>query len=347
MLLQPFLDIIVDAEASGPITAAALGAVSRLLHSPMLTHFHPAAAQHALHCAVAALTMCKFEATNPVHDQIVLGKILTTLEACVAGPTGRLVTDTDVCAIYQAVYRIGFDTQVVAELSGALPLPPPSKLCIAFSELAARLCCKHAPHRSRPADLLVDIVKDTLTRITRIVFSTIPSEPPPQPPTPPSASAALSAAAAESGTIPAGRAASGALNGRTNAGVSGARAPENEGLPGEVEGYSASCADSILQFLIKLIQIEPLLGFALDLLQEAISCAGAALPTSTTLLSRLQVDFIAACLQVRFWPWIELGWQPEDLQHCSTTHSALVGCVWLQGNGALSRHDVRGGRLCV
>jgi hypothetical protein len=75
-LLQPFLDVITDAEASGPITAAALAALRRLLTGPFLTLFSPAATQRALHEAVAALTMCKFEATNPWHDQMVLCKIL-------------------------------------------------------------------------------------------------------------------------------------------------------------------------------------------------------------------------------------------------------------------------------
>jgi hypothetical protein len=73
-----------------------------------------------MHGIVSALTMCKFEATNPWHDQMVLCKILQTLDACLEGPSGRLLRDVDVCAIFQAVYRIGFDTQVVAELSGAL-----------------------------------------------------------------------------------------------------------------------------------------------------------------------------------------------------------------------------------
>jgi hypothetical protein len=135
-LLRPFLAVIVDAEASGPITAAALVALRRLLTCPLLTLFHPVAVQDALHAVVSALTMCKFEATNPWHDQLVLCKILQTLDACLEGPAGRLLHDGDVCAIFQAVYRIGFDTQVVAELSGApavqilLPYACMARVCL-------------------------------------------------------------------------------------------------------------------------------------------------------------------------------------------------------------------------
>lgn len=72
-----------------------------------------------MHAVVVALGGCKFEATNPWHDQAVLTRILQTLEACIACPSGRLLSNTDACAVFQAVYRIGFDTQVVQELSGA------------------------------------------------------------------------------------------------------------------------------------------------------------------------------------------------------------------------------------
>jgi golgi-specific brefeldin A-resistance guanine nucleotide exchange factor 1 len=118
-LLQPFLDIITSAEASGPITGAALVSVRKLLHSPVLSHFPSASVARAMHAVVVALGACKFEATNPWHDQAVLTRILQTLEACIACPSGGILSNTDACAVFQAVYRIGFDTQVVQELSGA------------------------------------------------------------------------------------------------------------------------------------------------------------------------------------------------------------------------------------
>ena len=86
--------------------------VRKLLHTPLLAHFPAAAVARAMHAVVVALGACKFEATNPWHDQAVLTRILQTLEACITCPSGRLLSNTDACAVFQAVYRIGFDTQV-------------------------------------------------------------------------------------------------------------------------------------------------------------------------------------------------------------------------------------------
>ena len=151
-LLRPFLAVIVDAEASGPVTAAALGAVRRLLACPFLTLFEPAAAQAALRATVAALTACKFEATDAWHDQLVLCTILHTLAACLEGPAARWLRDADVCAAFQAVYRIGFDTQVMAELSGAAAgarAPACASTCpIGTSSARCQLpTCASTPHR--------------------------------------------------------------------------------------------------------------------------------------------------------------------------------------------------------
>jgi golgi-specific brefeldin A-resistance guanine nucleotide exchange factor 1 len=101
------------------VTAAALVSVRKLVHAPLLMHFPAPAVARTMHAVVVALSACKFEATNPWHDQAVLTRILQTLEACIASPSGRMLSNADACAVFQAVYRIGFDTQVVQELSGA------------------------------------------------------------------------------------------------------------------------------------------------------------------------------------------------------------------------------------
>lgn len=95
--------------------------VRKLLHTPVLSHFPSNSVARAMHAVVVALGACKFEATNPWHDQAVLTRILQTLEACIACPSGRMLNNTDACAVFQSVYRIGFDTQVVQELSGVFP----------------------------------------------------------------------------------------------------------------------------------------------------------------------------------------------------------------------------------
>jgi hypothetical protein len=94
-----------------------------------------------MHSVVAALTMCKFEATSQWHDQMVLCKILQTLDSCVECPSGRLLLDSDICAVFQAVYRIGFDTQVAAELSGPLSWGSENFCSAHFLEGVFELAC--------------------------------------------------------------------------------------------------------------------------------------------------------------------------------------------------------------
>ena len=116
----PFLRIIVDGMASGPITAVALMSISHLLTNNVLGLLDSRVSQ-SMHDIVAAVRHCKFEATDPAHDQMVLCKILQTLCTCLHCPTGRHLSDDDVCAVFQSAYRIGFDTQIVLELSGTSP----------------------------------------------------------------------------------------------------------------------------------------------------------------------------------------------------------------------------------
>ena len=61
-----------------------------------------------------AVTMSRFEATDPDHDDAVLCKILHVLIDCVACPSGRLLSDDDVCykrvieLVTRVERRVGF-----------------------------------------------------------------------------------------------------------------------------------------------------------------------------------------------------------------------------------------------
>jgi brefeldin A-resistance guanine nucleotide exchange factor 1 len=54
------------------------------------------------------VTHCRFEATDPDSDEVVLSKILQVLLACVRGAAGRLITDDMVCEMVQTCYRMAF-----------------------------------------------------------------------------------------------------------------------------------------------------------------------------------------------------------------------------------------------
>jgi hypothetical protein len=56
------------------------------------------------------------------------------------------------------------------------------------------------------------------------------------------------------------------------------------------EGYGQPAAGHILLFLIKLARVDPMRGFALDLIQEAVAAGGRYLLQMPLLMSRLQVS---------------------------------------------------------
>jgi brefeldin A-resistance guanine nucleotide exchange factor 1 len=104
--LAPFLRTIRSVETSGPITGVALGAVLKVLKHGLIDVANAHAAD-AMHAVADAVTLCRFEATDADHDDVVLSKILHVLLECVTCPAGRLLSDDDVCNVVQACYRIG------------------------------------------------------------------------------------------------------------------------------------------------------------------------------------------------------------------------------------------------
>ena len=107
VFLEPFLDIVRSVETSGPITGTALSSIHVLLTENMLVGTDEKEAKESMHKIVNAVTHCRFEATDPASDEIVLSKILQVLLACISCPSGKLLSDDDVCNVIQACYRIG------------------------------------------------------------------------------------------------------------------------------------------------------------------------------------------------------------------------------------------------
>ena len=84
----------------------ALSAVLKVLKHGLVSADNPDAAD-AMHCIADAVTLCRFEATDPDHDDVVLSKILHVL---LAGPA------TPQCSYYNSTHS-----------SPPPPLSPPSK----------------------------------------------------------------------------------------------------------------------------------------------------------------------------------------------------------------------------
>jgi len=115
--LTPFLRLVREPEVSGPITGVALTALWRLLSSGMIGLSTVGAAE-ALNCIVEDTTQCKFEATSPASDEVVLFNILQVLQAVVGCEAGVYLSDESICKAYQAAFMLGnLDADVRASRS--------------------------------------------------------------------------------------------------------------------------------------------------------------------------------------------------------------------------------------
>ena len=105
--IQPFLKCIVSVETSGPVTSQALSAVHKILKRDLIFGLDSVEKAMVVRDISEAVTMSRFEATDPDHDDAVLCKILHVLIDCVGSPSGKYLSDDDVCDVLQACYRIG------------------------------------------------------------------------------------------------------------------------------------------------------------------------------------------------------------------------------------------------
>lgn len=104
ILIDPFLEVIRSEETSGPITGVALSSVHKFLSGVITPNLSNAA--RAMAQIAEAATHCRFEATDPDSDEVVLMRILQVLLACVRSPSGLLLTEDVVYEIVRTCFRM-------------------------------------------------------------------------------------------------------------------------------------------------------------------------------------------------------------------------------------------------
>eukprot|EP00002_Diphylleia_rotans_P014604 TRINITY_DN2845_c0_g1_i8.p1 TRINITY_DN2845_c0_g1~~TRINITY_DN2845_c0_g1_i8.p1 ORF type:complete len:1462 (-),score=322.47 TRINITY_DN2845_c0_g1_i8:108-4493(-) len=105
VFVQPFLNIVTAESTSGPITGLALTSLDHFLRANVFSKRGPHSSKLA-HSIVDAVTHCRFEATDPEGDEVVLSRILKVLASCVSSDIGQLLSDESVCEIVQSCFRI-------------------------------------------------------------------------------------------------------------------------------------------------------------------------------------------------------------------------------------------------
>eukprot|EP01098_Paradermamoeba_levis_P012378 TRINITY_DN5400_c0_g1_i1.p1 TRINITY_DN5400_c0_g1~~TRINITY_DN5400_c0_g1_i1.p1 ORF type:complete len:267 (+),score=47.53 TRINITY_DN5400_c0_g1_i1:219-1019(+) len=108
--LKPFLSVIRSEETSGLITSQALSSVHKFLKMNLIDEKAPQA-EKAMSNLAEAVIHCRFEATDPENDEIVLFKILNVLLEVIRCPAGILLRDELVYEIIQSCFRMSIQSR--------------------------------------------------------------------------------------------------------------------------------------------------------------------------------------------------------------------------------------------
>lgn len=99
-LLHPFLQVIRSSSTSAPITSLALVAITKFLAYDIINRHSPRISE-AMQLLSAAITHCRFEASDTVADEVVLLRILKLMEGMLSRPEGELLGDESVCEMME------------------------------------------------------------------------------------------------------------------------------------------------------------------------------------------------------------------------------------------------------
>ena len=99
-LLHPFLQVIRSSSTSASITSLAVIAVTKFFAYNLITLESPRISI-AMQLVSAAVTHCRFEASDSSADEIVLLRILKLMESMLSRPEGRVLGDESVCEMME------------------------------------------------------------------------------------------------------------------------------------------------------------------------------------------------------------------------------------------------------
>lgn len=99
-LLHPFLQVIRSSSTSATITSLALVAITKFFSYNIINPESPRLPM-AMQLLSAAITHCRFEASDSSADEIVLLRILKLMEGMLSRPEGDLLGDESVCEMME------------------------------------------------------------------------------------------------------------------------------------------------------------------------------------------------------------------------------------------------------
>ncbi|KAG8748165.1 GDP/GTP exchange factor for ARF [Ceratobasidium sp. 414] len=103
-ILEPFVAVISTPTSTGPITTAALAAISNFFVTGVV-----ASDDSIIPCLSelsGALSRCVFEPSDSGRDEAVLLRIISTIRDCICSPCGALLSDVEACEMLEKVLTI-------------------------------------------------------------------------------------------------------------------------------------------------------------------------------------------------------------------------------------------------
>lgn len=133
-LLHPFLQVIRSSSTSGSITSLALIAITKFLSYNIISRDSPRLPQ-AMQLLSAALTHCRFEASNTAADEIVFLRILRLMEGIISGPGGEILSDESMCQIMETGLRLCCEAKLTQMLQRSAEISMVSMCQVVFERL--------------------------------------------------------------------------------------------------------------------------------------------------------------------------------------------------------------------
>ncbi|XP_071455207.1 Golgi-specific brefeldin A-resistance guanine nucleotide exchange factor 1 isoform X2 [Hetaerina americana] len=109
--LGPFLEVIRSEETTGPVTCAALASVDKFISYGLIAPTSPSVASTVENIADAVIH-ARFVGTDPVHDAVVMMKILQLLRTLMLSPVGVMLSNESVTEILLSSFRFCFEDRL-------------------------------------------------------------------------------------------------------------------------------------------------------------------------------------------------------------------------------------------
>ena len=158
-LLHPFLQVIRSSSTSAAITSLAVISITKFLSYNIITVQSPRIGV-AMTWLSAAITHCRFEASDSAADEIVLLRILKLMETIITRPEGQLLGDDSICEMMATGLSMCCQARLSEVLRRSAEIAMVTMCQVIFNRLKALEVEQPLPFRNRSNTLRTETGED-------------------------------------------------------------------------------------------------------------------------------------------------------------------------------------------